>query len=512
MAQMMESVQTTQGSRLATVLMMRKVTKDFGAVRVLFEVDFDLIQGEVHALIGENGAGKSTLMKILAGYHQPSEGTVTLAGQPARFNGSAEAEARGIVLIHQEFNLADDLSVAANIFLGREPTRGPVLDEDTMRRQTQEILTELETEIDPSAPVGTLSVAQKQMVEIAKAVNRDVRVLIMDEPTAVLTTSETEILFKLIRRLTASGVSIVYISHKLTEVKTISDRVTVLRDGHHVATCATSELTHDAMASLMVGRSMSDMFPARQAPETREVVLRVENLTVPGWVKDASFELCRGEVLGLAGLVGAGRTEMIEGLLGLRPKSSGRIFLNGQEIRLRHLHDAIKHRIVYLTEDRKGKGLLVTMTLRPNFTLMALERYSHIFINHQAEVEGLTRAMTQFDIRAPHLNARAETLSGGNQQKLVLTKIMETDPQIIILDEPTRGIDIGTKQQIYHFISGLVDQGKAIILISSEMQEIIGLAHRVVVMRSGVLSGTLEADEINEDEIVRFATGLKGAA
>jgi ribose transport system ATP-binding protein len=508
------SQDATTGSATKTrpFLEIRNIAKDFGPVRVLFGVDLALARGEVHALIGENGAGKSTLMKILAGYQRPSEGEIVLDGNPVRFANSAEAEAKGIVLIHQEFNLAEDLSVAANIFLGRELRRGPLLDRSAMHRRTREILSELETELEPRRSVRSLSVSQKQMVEIAKAVSRDARVLIMDEPTAVLTKSETEILFKLIRRLKASGVTIIYISHKLGEVEAISDRVTVLRDGNHVATRPTRELSQDEMASLMVGRDLSDMYPPKRPSAEGEVVLKVENLSVPGWVQGVSFELRRGEVLGLAGLVGAGRTELIEGLLGLRSRSSGRIFVRGREVRLKSVRDAIKHKLVYLTEDRKGKGLLVTMPLRPNLTLMSLERYTRFFIDHQAEVRGLERAAEAFDIRAPRLETRADTLSGGNQQKLVLAKIMETEPEIVILDEPTRGIDIGTKRQIYYFIDELVSQGKAVILISSEMQEIIGLSHRVVVMRSGAVSGTLEGSAISEDEIVRYAMGLKGAA
>jgi ribose transport system ATP-binding protein len=494
-----------------TILELRGICKDFGPVRVLFDIDLELAEGEVHAVLGENGAGKSTLMKVLSGYHQPSEGEIRLDGKAVTLADSGVGERLGIILIHQEFNLAEDLTVEENIFLGKERHQGPFLDRRAMVEKSREVLRELETRIDPRTRIRQLAVSEKQMVEIAKAVSRQARILIMDEPTAVLTGSETEILFRLIGRLKASGVTILYISHKLDEVKKISDRVTVLRDGKLITTRATAELSQDEMATLMVGRELKDMYPKKRDVGANEVVLAVDNLKVPGWVEGASFELRRGEVLGFAGLIGAGRTELMEGLLGLRP-SQGTVRVRGREVRIRNLQDALKHRIVYLTEDRKGKGLITSMLLRPNLTLLSLDKHSRPFINQRSEQRALEGAVQDFDIRVPQLRTEASTLSGGNQQKLVLAKIMELEPEIIILDEPTRGIDVGTKRQIYYFIEELTSAGKSVMLISSEMQEIIGLANRVVVMRSGVITGTLSEGELEEQEIVRYAMGLKGAA
>lgn len=493
-----------------TVLELRGICKDFGPVRVLHGIDLSLSRGEVHAFLGENGAGKSTLMKILAGYHPPSAGEMRVDGRPVRLVDSAAGERLGIVLIHQEFNLAEDLTVEENIFLGRERHKGPFLDRRAMIRGAAEVLARLETHVDPRRRVRSLSVAEKQMVEIAKAMARDARILIMDEPTAVLTASETAILFKLIRQLKADGVTVLYISHKLSEVKALADRVTVLRDGRHITTEPADALSEHDMANLMVGRELSDMYPPKGEVGS-DVVLAAENVSVPGWVRGASFELYRGEVLGFAGLVGAGRTELMEGILGLRPRS-GRVRVRGRELPMRSLQDAVREGIVYLTEDRKGKGLIVAMPLRPNLTLLSLDKHSRPFLDFRSETRALEKAVTDFDIRVPRLQTQASTLSGGNQQKLVLAKIMELGPEIIILDEPTRGIDVGTKRQIYYFVSELTKAGKAVILISSEMQEIIGLSHRVVVMRSGAITGTLQGGAIEEQEIVAYAMGLKGAA
>jgi len=493
------------------VLVADGVAKSFGPVQVLFGVDFDVRLGEVHALVGENGAGKSTLMKILAGYHQPTSGTIRVDGQPVHLSGSGPAEALGIVLIHQEFNLAEHLTVEENISLGREIRRGLFLDKAAMRERARAALAELNCAVDPNTRVRDLAVSERQMVEIAKAVSRDVRVLMMDEPTAVLTGAETEVLFRLIRRLTAQGVGVVYISHKLDEVKAISDRVTVLRDGRHIATRPAAELSQDDIAQLMVGRAMTDMFPAKDPlPPDAPLVLEVEGLTVPGWVRNASFNLRRGEILGFAGLVGAGRSELMEGMLGLRRRTSGTIRRDGQPVRIRDVADAAKAGIAYLTEDRKGKGLLVGKGLRPNLTLFALERYGRVFIDERKEATALERAVEEFDIRVKSMDALVGSLSGGNQQKLLLAKTMQIEPTILIVDEPTRGIDIGTKRQIYLFLHELARRGASIIVISSEMPEVIGLSHRVVVMRSGTVTGTLAGEDINEAEIVRYATGLKG--
>ncbi len=480
----------------------------FGPVEVLHGVDIDFQPGEVHALVGENGAGKSTLMKCLSGYLQPTSGDIRLQGQEVRFRGSGEAEALGLVLIHQEFNLAGDLTVEENVFLGRELTRGPFLDKAAMRARTAELMAQLETTVDPRARVDDLSVSDKQMVEIAKAVSREVRVLFMDEPTDVLTGAETEVLFGLIRRLAAEGVAVVYVSHKLDEVMAIADRVTILRDGNHIATKAIGDTSEHDMARLMVGRDLADMYPEKQVRHDAPVMLEVRDFHVPGEVTSASFDLHAGEVLAFSGLVGAGRTELFEGLLGLRP-GQGTVRVRGEAAHLRHPEAAKRAGIAYLTEDRKGKGLMSDMRLRPNLTLQALERFAHPFLDERAERGALEKAQREFDIRAANLDVLAGTLSGGNQQKLVLAKIMLTEPDIVILDEPTRGIDVGTKREIYFYIAELARLGKAVVVISSEMSEVIGLAHRVVVMRSGRITGVLSEARITEEEIVQFATGLK---
>ena len=488
----------------------KAVSKDF-AVRVLDGVDLSLYPGEVHALIGENGAGKSTLMKILTGYQPPSSGEVLVEGKPAYFAGSADAEARGIVLIHQELNLAEDLSVAANIFLGREIRRGPFLDVRAMRDRAAALLAELETHVDPSQKVASLSVPERQMIEIAKALVRDARVIVMDEPTAVLTARESEVLFRQIARLKGQGVAILYTSHKLDEVKAIADVVTVLRDGRHVITAPTASLSVDEMARQMVGRDVSDLFPPKRALMNDEIVLDVRDFSVPGRVEHASFQLRRGEILGFAGLVGAGRTELMEGIAGLRT-AHGEVTVEGRTVRIRSLEQASRLGLAYLTEDRKGHGLLLNQTMRPNLTLLDLARFSHILIDEKAEDAALDKAIHEFDIRAPNRDVRVGNLSGGNQQKLLLAKTMLVEPKIVIIDEPTRGIDIGTKQQIYTFIDRLAAAGKSIIVVSSEMAEVIGLCHRVVVMRLGRIMGELEGVAITEEAIVRYQMGLTEVA
>ena len=490
----------------APVLELRRVSRRFGPIQVLFDVDFDLRPGEVHALIGENGAGKSTLMKILGGCLRPSGGEALLDGAPAGFPSSREAEAAGVVMIHQEFNLAPQLTVEENIFLGRELRRGPFLQRRAMREESRRLLERLECRVDPRTRVRNVSVPNRQMVEIAKALGRRARVLIMDEPTAVLTNRETEILLAQVDRLRAAGAAILYTSHKLDEVRRIADRVTVLRDGRRILQAPAAELDEDRMASAMVGRELSDLFPTK-APATGDVVLEVRGLTVPGHVRDASFTLRRGEVLAFAGLVGAGRTELMEGVVGLR-SARGEVLVRGEPIRAGSVSAAREAGLVYLTEDRKEKGLLLGKSLRENLTLLALDRFARVTIDARAEERALDRAISDFDIRAGDKAMRAGALSGGNQQKLLLAKTMLAEPEIVIIDEPTRGIDIGTKQQIYGFVRRLADAGKSVIVVSSELPEAIGLATRVVVMAAGRVAGELEGEAIGEDAILRLAMGL----
>jgi len=500
-----------ESSSAPAALALSRVTRSFGPVQILFDIDLELVAGEVHALIGENGAGKSTTMKILSGYLAASSGTILLDGRTVTFADSEAAENAGVVMIHQEFNLAGQLSVEENIFLGRELRRGPFLDKPAMREQARALLDQLECHVDVRTRLDAISVPDKQMVEIAKALSRQARVLIMDEPTAVLTSREAAVLFRQVERLKASGVALLFTSHKLDEVKGISDRVTVMRDGHVVAAAPTHSMTEDGMAEAMVGRELSGLFPAKGRADrdaNEPPALSVRALQVPGFARDIAFELHRGEVLGIAGLIGSGRTEAMEGLVGLRP-ATAEVLVDGNPVTLSSLSRSRDAGIAYLTEDRKERGLFLNQGMRENLTLLALKRFdSGLLIDRKAEAASLEKAVNEFDIRAPHPDVLVGNLSGGNQQKLLIAKTMLAEPDVVIIDEPTRGIDIGTKQQIYEFIRALTRAGKAIIVVSSEMSEVIGLADRVLVMRGGRIAGVLEGEEIAERPIVRLAMGL----
>lgn len=484
-----------------------EVTKRFGSVEVLHGVSFSLEPGKVYGLLGENGAGKSTLMKILAGYQPLTSGEMRVNGKLANFANSREAEAHGIVLIHQEFNLADDLSVSENIFLGHEIRRGFLLDDRRMREESAAVLRQVGLNIDPAGKVSRLIVAEKQLVEIAKALARNARLLIMDEPTATLTPSETGRLFKLIEQMRADGVTVIYISHKLDEVEHITDEVIVMRDGRFVGRSPTKDTSRRQMANMMIGREVSDLFPPRsKAKADAAPALSVTDFTVPGWAENISFEVRPGEILGFAGLVGAGRTELFEGILGLRP-ASGKVALNGQPVSFRSPRQAADKGLTYLSEDRKGKGLHVNFALRENLTLMALERYAKPWLNPGAEERALGVAVKEFGIRTGALRNKASALSGGNQQKLALAKVLHPEPKVVVLDEPTRGVDIGAKRDIYFLIDRLAQQGLAVVVISSELLELIGLAHRVAVMRGGRLVAMVEGGDLTEQELIAHATG-----
>ena len=485
------------------------LSKSFGPVQVLKNIDLRIFGGEVHAIIGENGAGKSTLMKLLAGNERPTSGEIRIDGKPVSFLGPVEAEAQGIVLVHQEILLAPDLTVAQNIYLGRELHRGLVVDDKSMREGARKAIRDLGADIDPDAVVGSLSIAQRQLVQIARVLLVPHRVVIFDEPTASLTPFETEALLKVIRDIRAKGVAVLYISHRLPEVKEISDRVTVLRDGKLVSAHLASELQPSDMARLMVGRDVAKLYPDRASQHDNAAILEIENFSVPGYVQNASFYLNRGEILGFAGLVGAGRTELMEGIVGLRP-GKGDARHNGKPVHFRNAHESQKAGIVYLSEDRKGKGLLLTKDLGVNLTLASLKKFvSGLQINRDRERTALDDAIREFDIRTGRKDILAGQLSGGNQQKLLLAKMMMLDPSIVIIDEPTRGIDVGTKEQIYQFIANLADEGKSIIVVSSEMPELIGICDRIVVMREGRIAGEVSGDRMTEHDIVVLATGVE---
>jgi ribose transport system ATP-binding protein len=490
------------------VLSANGLSKSFGPVEVLSNVSLDLKAGEVHAIIGENGAGKSTLMKILSGHLQPSSGRLAIDGQEVHFTGPVDAEHRGIVLVHQEILLAPHLTVAQNVFLGREIRRGLTVDDRAMNEAAAKAVRDLGADIDPTRAVERLSIAQRQLVQIARALMVPHRAVVFDEPTASLTQVETDALLKVIGSIRAKGVGVLYISHRLNEVKTIADRVTVLRDGKWIATRPAAELEPLDMARLMVGRDMANLYPPKPPPQQTKLLFEAENFDVPGYAAGAGFRLHEGEILGFAGLVGAGRTELFEGLLGLRP-GSGVVRVGGAPVHFHNARQAMDAGIVYLSEDRKGKGLLLAKDLRTNLTLAALERFTHgPLIDKAREWAALDKAFGEFDIRARSKTLLAGQLSGGNQQKLLLAKMMLLEPRIVIIDEPTRGIDIGTKEQIYRFIAALAAAGKAVIVISSEMQELIGVCHRILVMRNGRIAGEVSGEAMTEAEIVVHATGV----
>lgn len=503
----MSSDLLTSAPEPSPLLRVEGLGKSFGPVEVLKDITLSIDAGRVHAIIGENGAGKSTLMKILAGHLSPTTGTLRLDGEQVTLAGPADAERRGIVLVHQEVLLAPDLTVAQNLFLGRELRKGFVVDDRTMNIRASQAIRDLGSELDPKAVVGRLSIAQRQLVQIARALLVPRRVVIFDEPTASLTPTETEALLKVIGDISARGTAVLYISHRLPEVKAIADRVTVLRDGRLVASRAAADLQPVDMARLMVGRDVSKLYPARHASPVRDIVLAVEDFSVPGFVGHASFQLGKGEILGFAGLVGAGRTELMEGIVGLR-RGRGTIRLNGRPVHFTGVHDSMQAGIAYLSEDRKGKGLLLAENLRVNLTLAALQKFTHgLQVDRARERAALDTAIGEFDIRAARQDMLAGQLSGGNQQKLFLAKMMMLEPDIVIIDEPTRGIDIGTKEQIYKFIAPLAEQGRAVIVISSEMPELIGLCDRIVVMRAGRTVGDVSGQRMTEHDIVMMATG-----
>jgi len=488
------------------------ISKEFSGVRVLNNIDLELKKGQILGLIGENGAGKSTLMKIISGLYFPTEGEIFYEGNKVEINTPLDARKLGISIIPQEFNLINHLNVYENIFLGNEKRKNKiVLDRKSMRAKTNELMKKLKTVINPDTLISSLSVAQKQMVEIAKALSHDSKLLILDEPTTVLTINEIKILFDLMRNLKEHGVSMIYISHKLGEVKEICDEVMVLRDGNFVTKSLTSDINEKKMAENMVGRELNEIYPEKVTPE-EEVFMKVENISVENVLNNISFELKKGEILGFAGLVGAGRTELAETIIGIRKKKEGTLSIKGKEIQIKDTLDAVSHGIGYLPEDRQGTGIITSFDLIKNTTLVSLRNYGKFLINKKKEKERTQEFVDEFKIRAASLKTKLEFFSGGNQQKVSLAKCLDPQPEIIIFDEPTRGIDVNAKREIYFFINDLVKKGISCIFISSELEEIIGMCNRVAVMKEGTLTGILEGEHINEQEIMYYATGVKGAA
>ncbi|MGR6417800.1 sugar ABC transporter ATP-binding protein [Escherichia coli] len=493
-----------------TFLQMKHITKRFPGVLALNDVQFSLRRGEVHALLGENGAGKSTLMKILSGVYQPDEGEIIFEDKPVSFSDPLSAQNVGITIIHQEFNLFPELTVEENIFIGREFCKKNRwrLDEKQQRQATIEILQKLNLAIKPDTLVADLTVAQQQMVEIAKAISVNARILIMDEPTAALTETEIESLFRVTRLLKEQGTGIVYISHRLEELPLIADRATVMRDGQYISTVDYECVKISDLIAMMVGRDLGNIYPRREALQQRIPVLEVNGLTRKGVLNDINFTLYRGEILGFAGLMGAGRTELARAIFGADSIDSGTLKLNGKETVIKDISDAIQQGISYLTEDRKKEGLALNLSVERNIMLGNYPEYSDRFGNVdsrrcQQTSEEQVKALR---IKTPNLEQAALNLSGGNQQKIIIARWVCKDTDILIFDEPTRGIDVGAKLEIYELMNRLVAKGKSIIMISSELPEVLGMCDRILVMRSGRITGELSAKEATQEKIMQYAT------
>ncbi|HPP00678.1 MAG TPA: sugar ABC transporter ATP-binding protein [bacterium] len=493
------------------LLEVRGICKQFPGVVALDNVNLTLNHAEVLAVIGENGAGKSTLMKILAGVEHPGAGEIRIEGRPVNVDSVTRATELGIALIHQELNLHDNLDIGANVFLGREPRWSsflPLIDFPTLYRETETILRRLGLDCSPRTLVRNLPVAQQQMVEIAKALSVNARILIMDEPTSSLSQHETEQLFHVIRDLKTQGVSVVYISHRLGEVKEIADRVLALRDGKNAGELAREEINHDHMVKLMVGRDLVQFY-VHTPHDPGKTVLEVERLVTPAHpAHEISFTLRTGEIVGLAGLVGAGRTELARVLFGVERPLAGRVRLNGAEIHLSSPREAIQAGLALVPEDRKQQGLILEMAVRENISLAALDRYQTASLIRRDEEWQLAQRLTgQLRIRTPSIEQEVQYLSGGNQQKVILAKWLSLRPLVLILDEPTRGLDVGAKREIYGLMEELAKEGVAILMISSELQEILGMSDRVLVMHEGRLAGELPRDRLSEESIMHLATG-----
>ncbi|HEX2526002.1 MAG TPA: sugar ABC transporter ATP-binding protein [Geminicoccus sp.] len=488
----------------APLLRLEGIVKSFPGVRALRGVSFDVRPGEVHALLGENGAGKSTLIKVMSGVHQQDEGTLYVDGKPVRFTSPQEAQAAGIAAIYQELLLFPELTVAENVFMGHAPrlSWGGV-DWATMRARTAEILHSLDIhDLDLDAPVGALSVGNRQRVEIAKALSMNARVLIMDEPTAALTEADVERLFGIVRRLRARGVGIIYISHRLVEIFDLADRVTVLRDGEYVATREVKDVTEPLLISMMVGRTIDQLYPHREPKPPGATLLEARSVAFPGTVEEASLTLRAGEIVGLAGLVGSGRSEFAQILFGITPASAGQILVDGKPVTIRSPSDAKRHGIAYVPEDRGIQGLIRPMRIRHNVSLAILDEISRFFfIDRNREQDLAKRDIARFSIRASSMDQVVGKLSGGNQQKVVLAKWLATKPRILILDEPTRGIDVGAKAEIHRIMSELAGQGLAILMISSELPEVLGMSDRVLVMREGRIVAGFDRAEATQEVI-----------
>ncbi len=490
----------------APVIKIEHISKSFGGVQALKDVNFEVYSGEVHAILGENGAGKSTLIKIMTGVEQPDSGQLFFEGSPVHFSGTRAAQSYGIAAIYQEPSLFPDLDIAENIMVGRQPVGRWGVDWKKMYQEAGDLLKRLGLSLDPRTKARELSVAQQQLVEIARALSIKARVLIMDEPTSSLTQGEVEELFTIVRQLRLSGTAIVFISHRLEELFAIADRVTTLRDGSYVGTRSMTDVTTEDLIRMMVGRNLDQLFP-KQAVAAGEVILEVEGLTVEGTFSDVSFKLRRGEILGMAGLIGAGRTNVARAIFGVEPATSGTIKLDGKVVMINSPEKAMGLGIGYVPEDRKEHGLVLAMSIANNITLPVISKFSNFsWLNKKREAKAAKESSRQLEVKMSGVEQKAGQLSGGNQQKVVLAKWLGTKPQVLILDEPTRGIDVGTKAAVHQLMSDLAAEGLAILMISSELPEVLGMSDRILVMRSGHLTGEFSRAEATPEKLMAAAT------
>ena len=491
-----------------TILRMQGIQKYFSGVHALRGVDFELRAGEVHALMGENGAGKSTLIKVLCGIHKRDGGTVTYFGEDVHFNNIAESQTAGISVIHQELNMMNHLTVAQNMFVGREPKKGIFIDDKKMIEDANKLFQKIGVKIDPTVKLGELTVGKQQMVEIAKAISRDCKLLVLDEPTAALTQPEVEELFKIMRELREKGIGMIYVSHRMDEINRISDRVTVMRDGEYVGTVNTAEVTKDDIVKMMVGRViMGDKKETSAVPADAPVVLEVKHLNAGKEVKNVSFKLRKGEILGFAGLMGAGRTEVARALYGADPKQTGEIYINGKKVDIKTPEQAVKNGICYLSEDRKRFGLMLGKSVSENSAIASLDKFVNAgWIDDKKIAEVAAETNAKLRTKTPSMEQLLKNLSGGNQQKVIIARWLMKDCDIFIFDEPTRGIDVGAKSEMYTLMEDLASKGKSVIMISSELAEVQRLSDRVIVMCEGRITGELDIADATQEEIMKYAT------
>ena len=491
-----------------TILKMQGIQKYFSGVHALNGVNFELRAGEVHALMGENGAGKSTLIKVLCGIHKRDGGSVELFGQEVSFNNIAESQAAGISVIHQELNMMGHLTVAQNMFIGREFKRGAFINDKKMEEEAQKLFDKMGVKINPATKLGDLTVGKQQMVEIAKAISRECKLLVLDEPTAALTLPEVEELFKIMNDLRDKGIGMIYISHRMDEITRISDRVTVMRDGEYVGTVNTADVTRDDIVKMMVGRViMGEQKACSCVTCDAPVILEVKHLNAGKEVKDVSFQLRKGEILGFAGLMGAGRTEVVRALYGADPKQTGEIYLNGEKVSIKTPEQAVKHGICYLSEDRKRFGLMLDKSVTENTTIASVDSFIHAGLINDSEMRTSSSDFnTKLRTKTPSMEQLLKNLSGGNQQKVIIARWLMKNSDIFIFDEPTRGIDVGAKSEIYNLMEDLTKQGKSIIMISSELPEVLRMSDRILVMCEGRKTGELDIAEATQENIMQLAT------